>query len=324
MVDFIKYHWRREGLSFPLDTTAMDKDSSHARPRTRSTIPRRGVSIALLLATYQRWEAAGLAAGRHHRRRGARFGPAGHRGPEMLLRGAAGPVAGPERPGRRCDRHRICFPRLEIFAQERGGGYRCTLADTGDLRRRTFLWFDIFTVNQHETAKVDQNFWFIAFRENVKDIGHTVLILSPWRNPLPLTRSWCPIFCTQDTGATFEICLSQADAKGFQDALLNKFDSIMASLCKIDVNKAQAFKKEDQEKILALLRAWLAQGSRDALEAKHRYRYFAPETHGPSAGYFKIRRPKGQRNSSGFAWTCEKTLGTEHPDTFCQQSGVQF
>eukprot|EP00808_Paulinella_micropora_P012425 g50210.t1 len=160
--------------------------------------------------------------------------------------------------------------------------------DKGDLRSRTFLWFDIFTVNQHETAKVDQNFWFNAFRENVKDIGHTVLILSPWRNPLPLTRSWClwEIFCTQDTGARFEICLSQAEAKDFENALLEDFDSIVASLCQIDVNKTQAFKKEDQAKILALvegegggahetnkavlaqMRAWLAQAARDALKAR--------------------------------------------------------
>eukprot|EP00808_Paulinella_micropora_P007207 g33403.t1 len=71
--------------------------------KARSPIPRRGVSVALLLATYQRWEAAGPLAA--VATTDARFGQARHRQPEVLLRGAAGPVAGPERPGRRGDRH---------------------------------------------------------------------------------------------------------------------------------------------------------------------------------------------------------------------------
>eukprot|EP00808_Paulinella_micropora_P018779 g80800.t1 len=216
--------------------------TSPTRPAPReakeasSPIPRRGVSVALLLATYQRWHAAGrLAAGATT---------------DDVVRDLVKPATADQK----CS-------YVELLArsqdpQDRAGVATATVflshawkysfknvveaiaahwPDKGDLRSRTFLWFDIFTVNQHETAKVDQNFWFNAFRENVKDIGHTVLILSPWRNPLPLTRSWClwEIFCTRDTGATFEICLSQAEAKDFENVILNDFDSIVAPSKKI-------------------------------------------------------------------------------------------
>ncbi len=28
---------------------------------------------------------------------------------------------------------------------------------------RTYMWFDIFTVNQHITEEVEKSFWFTAF-----------------------------------------------------------------------------------------------------------------------------------------------------------------
>eukprot|EP00808_Paulinella_micropora_P003026 g47567.t1 len=154
------------------------------------------------------------------------------------------------------------------------------------------------------------------------------------QNPLPLTRSWCfwEIFCTQDTGTTFEICLSQAEAKDFENALLNDFDSIVASLCQIDVNKAQAFKKQNQEKILALvegkgggahetnkavlaqMRAWLAQAGRDGQAREDRSRHLA--THEPSGqATSRPGRPKGSRGTS------PALLGRKQEDSLSRTPG---
>eukprot|EP00808_Paulinella_micropora_P032310 g52520.t1 len=319
--------------------TSLTRPAPRDAKEASSPIPRRGVSVALLLATYQRWHAAGrLVAGTTT---------------DDVVRDLVKPATADQK----CS-------YVELLArsqdpQDRAGVATATVflshawkhsfknvveaiaahwPDKGDLRSRTFLWFDIFTVNQHETAKVDQNFWFNAFRENVKDIGHTVLILSPWRNPLPLTRSWClwEIFCTRDTGATFEICLSQAEAKDFESALLNDFRSIVASLCQIDVNNAQAFKKEDQEKILDLvegqgggahetnkavlaqMRAWLAQAGRDALRAREGKTdqgtlALMHQVGGLLCEQSYLQRAEELLRSCLVAW--EKTIGAEHPDT---------
>eukprot|EP00808_Paulinella_micropora_P000346 g22476.t1 len=326
--------------------------TSPTRPAPReakeasSPIPRRGVSVALLLATYQRWHAAGrLVAGTTT---------------DDVVRDLVKPATADQK----CS-------YVELLArsqdpQDRAGVATATVflshawkysfknvveaiaahwPDKGDLRSRTFLWFDIFTVNQHETAKVDQNFWFNAFRENVKDIGLTVLILSPWRNPLPLTRSWClwEIFCTRDTGATFEICLPQAEAKDFESALLNDFDSIVASLCQIDVNKAQAFKKEDQEKILALvegqgggahetnkavlaqMRAWLAQAGRDTLRAREGKTDQGTLVLMNQVGVLLDEQGDlqgGEQLLRSCLVASEKTLGAEHPSTLASVSNL--
>ena len=52
-----------------------------------------------------------------------------------------------------------------------------------------YIWFDCVVVNQHASA-VPQEWWSTAFAAGIQTIGHTCLVLSPWRDPLPLTR--CP------------------------------------------------------------------------------------------------------------------------------------
>eukprot|EP00457_Paulinella_chromatophora_P000829 gb/GEZN01000829.1/.p1 GENE.gb/GEZN01000829.1/~~gb/GEZN01000829.1/.p1 ORF type:complete len:1062 (+),score=199.70 gb/GEZN01000829.1/:200-3385(+) len=121
-----------------------------------------------------------------------------------------------------------------------------------------FLWFDIFTVNQHATDTVPGQFWFDAFRTNVKKIGHTVLVQSPWANPVPLTRAWClwEIHCTADVQAEFEIILSSAEEKSFLQALVTEegIAQINTMLATVDVSVAKAWKLQDQEKILKAVR----------------------------------------------------------------------
>eukprot|EP00808_Paulinella_micropora_P008545 g23683.t1 len=301
-------------------------------------IPRRGVSVSLLLATYQRWEAAGLAA-------------------DATTDDVVRDLVKPATADQKCS-------YVELLArsqdpQDRAGVATATVflshawkytfkqvvkaiaahwLDKDNVRSQTFLWFDIFTVNQHQTFTVDPDFWFEAFRENVRTIGRMVLILSPWRNPVPLTRSWClwEIFCTRLTKASFEICLSPTEVTDFENALVKDFDSILGSLSRIDVKKAEAGKKEDQEKILALvegmqggahelnkavlaeMRAWVVQAGRDALKAR--------EGKTDEATLLLMNNLGGLlRNVGDFQGAeeffrrsleaCEKTLGAEHPNT---------
>jgi hypothetical protein len=54
-----------------------------------------------------------------------------------------------------------------------------------------YFWFDIFTNDQHDALSLPQLWWREAFMEGVRSIGHTLLVLSPWTDPVPLTRAWC-------------------------------------------------------------------------------------------------------------------------------------
>ena len=76
--------------------------------------------------------------------------------------------------------------------------------------------------------------WSTTFKDAIKGIGHTAMVLSPWHNPLPLTRAWClwEVFCTVDAGAEFSVCLGPAEEAAFEAALLRGgggrgFESVM-------------------------------------------------------------------------------------------------
>eukprot|EP00808_Paulinella_micropora_P014366 g1766.t1 len=249
----------------------------HEAQQASSQIPKLGVSVSLLLATYQRWKAAGLAAGATT---------------DDVVRDLIKPASADQK----CS-------YVELLARSQDPQDRAGVATA------TVFLSHAWKYTFKQTSTVNPDFWFEAFRENVRTIGHTVLILSPWSNPVPLTRSWCrwEIFCTRVTKATFEICLPPAEAKDFQKALVEDFSSVVGSLSKIDVKKAEAFKKEDQEKILALVEGM--PGGAHELNKAVLAEMRAWTAWGP-------RRPKGAEE---FCRRClkasEKTLGVDHPLT---------
>jgi hypothetical protein len=52
-----------------------------------------------------------------------------------------------------------------------------------------FIWFDLFSNNQHKDS-TSQSFewWSETFKSAIAQFGHTVLILAPWNDPIPLRR----------------------------------------------------------------------------------------------------------------------------------------
>jgi len=55
----------------------------------------------------------------------------------------------------------------------------------------TVLWFDLFSNNQHGLDEPPPfEWWCETFMGAIRDIGHVVMIMEPWENPVPLTRAW--------------------------------------------------------------------------------------------------------------------------------------
>jgi hypothetical protein len=118
---------------------------------------------------------------------------------------------------------------------------------------KTFFWFDMFVNDQWVALDRDFEWWATTFREAVKEIGHTLLFLSPCLSPNMLTRVWClyEISCSEK----ISIALSRKELASFQHTLRTDFDKIVASLCKIDLEKCDSFLKEDKEKIFTVVRS---------------------------------------------------------------------
>ena len=76
--------------------------------------------------------------------------------------------------------------------------------------------------------------------------------MEPWHAPAPLKRAYCitEVYHTQKSGAQFDVVMSSAQKAAFETALVEDFDSIQASLAKVDVRTATCLKEKDRKAIL--------------------------------------------------------------------------
>eukprot|EP01050_Picozoa_sp_SAG11_P004535 SAG11_NODE_292_length_11180_cov_6.023825_7_plen_723_part_00 len=119
------------------------------------------------------------------------------------------------------------------------------------------FWIDICSVDQHKVGGWPPEWWTTNFKEAIRLIGHTVMMLSPWDRPQTLTRAWClwELHCTVEVGAAFTVCLGPDEHGALEAALLDNHGVFLSALAGIDVAKAQAGKESDRAMILAAVRA---------------------------------------------------------------------
>jgi serine/threonine protein kinase len=119
--------------------------------------------------------------------------------------------------------------------------------------KRAYLWFDIFTVNQHFHDN-DRPFewWKTEFHSAVAKIGKTMVVLSPWESPIPLKRCWVlwEILCTVMSASKLQLIMSEKEKKRFLKTLYLNYPKIESQLCQITTKEAKAGNPVDQEKIM--------------------------------------------------------------------------
>ena len=127
---------------------------------------------------------------------------------------------------------------------------------SGD-QETAYFWFDCFSLDQHAHNAQDSLWWSTTFMAAIGMMGHTVMVLSPWNAPRPLTRSWClwELFCTVETGSKFTITLSPAEEHAFEESIICDFDAALAAFAQINVEDAQAGNESDRLMILDAARA---------------------------------------------------------------------
>jgi Flp pilus assembly protein TadD len=133
------------------------------------------------------------------------------------------------------------------------------------------FWFDIFSSNQHKQTSQDFHWWSTTFRAAIKEVGHTIMVITPWNNPVTLTRAWCiwEIFCTIDTETKFEILMNKNQMKNLDDDLrMNECGcSGIIKLFQSNVNSksSMANNLEDQKNIHAAIEHTVGFSSLDRL-----------------------------------------------------------
>ena len=158
-----------------------------------------------------------------------------------------------------------------------------TFRDTPDV----VLWFDIFTINQHNTVTRDFDWWCTTFKSAIAHFGHTVMVLAPWMDPIPLTRAWClfELWATVHGQCKFEVAMSASEIAAFlSDICRDTEGSINKMLSTIDVGRSTAYHAADAAQIkeavqrtvgfgalnkivFEQLRSWMVETTRSRLNA---------------------------------------------------------
>ena len=103
----------------------------------------------------------------------------------------------------------------------------------------TFFWVRYYVIGTPTIVLSD----LALLGDCVSAVGHTVLLMEPWNDPLPLKRAYCikEVYHTQASGAAFDVVMSTEQQKAFERALVRGFASVMAGLSQVDVRQVRAW-----------------------------------------------------------------------------------
>ncbi|KAJ3040544.1 Kinesin light chain 3 [Rhizophlyctis rosea] len=99
------------------------------------------------------------------------------------------------------------------------------------------IWIDIFSLPQHGRSKIASDWLQTTFIDAIAHIRNMLMILTPWNQPLTLTRAWCvfELFACVHTKSSFNIALPPSEAPIFRECFAspsntNAFRQAIASI----------------------------------------------------------------------------------------------
>jgi ankyrin repeat protein len=81
-----------------------------------------------------------------------------------------------------------------------------------------YVWIDVFSASQHTSPdELPSSWWIAVFKQAIAKMGHLVMVMQPWAEPVALTRGWCilELFSCVSTGGRFEIALPPSERTQF-------------------------------------------------------------------------------------------------------------
>ena len=137
--------------------------------------------------------------------------------------------------------------------------WQCNFLDVLDTLEHHFeketnvvIWFDLLCHNQHMAMVMSDESWATAFKNAIRQIGRTVLVMVHWADPVPYKRTWCIFesYCSYITKANFEIAMSATECRSFTEECKFAPTGVIKKMANIvDTEQTKAFKREDKLRI---------------------------------------------------------------------------
>jgi hypothetical protein len=111
------------------------------------------------------------------------------------------------------------------------------------------LWFDAFSTSQHETYSRPPLWWQRTFVNSIGRMGRLVMVLTPWTNPITLSRAWCilELFACINSRSEFQVAMPPREYQSIFDVDLN--DNFLKMLSKVQCEASECSRDEDRARI---------------------------------------------------------------------------
>ncbi|EGD78128.1 TPR repeat-containing protein, variant [Salpingoeca rosetta] len=169
-----------------------------------------------------------------------------------------------------------------------------------------FFWFDLFMNNQNAnvTANLPQEWWSTTFKQSIANIGHVLLVLMPWRDPVPLTRAWClwEIFCgISNEGTEVTIQLPNSEEQALENAIRSSYKAVTDTLVRVQAQRADAFNPHDKHMIFTAIESWAGGFSAVNQAVKDQLRAWCLQK---AVAAVEAMRARGEDSTDAFAGLC--------------------
>eukprot|EP01044_Picomonas_judraskeda_P001194 COSAG03_NODE_66_length_15090_cov_6.646455_2_plen_966_part_00 len=145
----------------------------------------------------------------------------------------------------------------------RGGIVQAVIDSFGPADREdTHFWFDIFTVNQHQTALA---FAFEPLRNAIIECDHIKMFMETWDDPAPLSRVWCldELKNALLLGKEVQICMPKQARENFEKIAQDDPDAAKRTIkrvCgRVDIRHASATHDRDRKQVLDKVKRTIGQ-----------------------------------------------------------------
>lgn len=115
-----------------------------------------------------------------------------------------------------------------------------------------YIWMDIFSYHTGDEAMDEFEDWCHGFGDLISSISHSVLVMSSFREMVPLKRLWCLYEChlTIDANASLELAMLDEDVKQALDAIQDDSRYFLAQLLDtVSVTHARCTNREDYTRL---------------------------------------------------------------------------
>jgi tetratricopeptide (TPR) repeat protein len=122
------------------------------------------------------------------------------------------------------------------------------------------LWFDAFSTSQHDTYSRPPLWWQRTFVNAIGRMGRLVMVLTPWTNPITLSRAWCilELFACVNSRSRFQVAMPPDQYQSIinvANTALGLVDDYVSMLSKVQCESSQCSREEDRLRIFETVRA---------------------------------------------------------------------